>query len=159
MNVQSLRDSPPDHIDPDRTPATDRAQLLEVATTTLDAIEGADHAAVSLVDSIHPLVATSDTADMLEHAQRLAAEGPTLDAGRSGVIKRINYLSDDVWPTFEQTCSEARIRSVAAFPILDGSTTVGVFTLYSSDHHAFGAPELRTGRLATVELARLLHDR
>jgi len=155
MSLQPSHDNPLDH---DLLAELNR-DLAAVVESTVDSIEGADHAAVSLVGSWLPLITTSAVAELLEGAQRCASEGPTLDAGRSGVITRINYLSDGLWPTFGTACSECKIRSVAAFPLTEGSTTVGVLTLYSSDHHAFGAPELRTGRTAAVEMTRLLHDR
>ena len=153
--MQPLRDTPFHHD----LLADINDDLRALVTTAVDSIEGADHAAVGLVGSDSPMITTSGVAGVLEAAQRSVGEGPTLDAGRSGVITRINYLSDGQWPPFEQVCAEYKIRSVAAFPLAADGTTVGVLTFYSSDHHAFGATELRIGRTTAAQLTRLLHDR
>ncbi|MEO6123618.1 MAG: GAF domain-containing protein [Ilumatobacteraceae bacterium] len=131
-------------------------ELLRIVCETVSAIDGADHAAVVALTDRRLLAATSELAERLEVIQRTSCSGPSVDAEHSGKIERINYLSDRLWPDFEAFCRDCEVRSVAALPLLDGGVTIGVFTVYSSDHHAFGAPELRIGRNSAEALVTVI---
>lgn len=97
--------------------------------------------------------------EMLDEAQLLLGEGPTIDAiGAESPI-----LVDDLgsaeslarWPGFVARASEAGIAAVFAFPMRVGGVRVGVLTVYRDTSGAMGHAEFADG-LVVASLASLL---
>ena len=149
-------------------------RLRPVVQSALQAIEAADHLAITLVNGNEPFIATSTKAQQLELAQRSDLEGPTVHSLHNGEVARVITISAGPWPVFRELCRNHGIGSVAAFPIPRSGASgthpvadadadadadaelIGVLTVYSSDHHAFGATELRIGKAVAHEAGRIL---
>jgi hypothetical protein len=137
-------------------PVIDDASALHRAREIVSDIEGAMHAAVLMMsgDDRELFVSTDDGVEVVGEA----ADEPTAEVLRSGRIVRVPTVERNIeYPAFVEKCRRLGISSVAAFPIKDATQhTVGVLTVSSADHHGFGAPEIRAGRLAAEDLGRQL---
>ena len=123
------------------------APVLErLALDAVAAVESADSAAITIGTERRPAVATDETARLLDAYQRSTSDGPSLDAYRTGNVSRLCCTTGGRWTQLKAACEWHQIRSVAAFPIVNSDGLVAaVLTLYSTDHHAFGANEIRAG--------------
>src|SRR4051794_10057737 len=128
--------------------------LHRVAELAADSIEPADYASVTMVvdGDISTGVFTHADAPEIEQVQYDAGDGPSLDAFRTGEIFRITSTPEaGRWPAFRKACAHHGIMSTASFPMVIDGVRHGALNLYSQDHHAFGAPEIRIGRSFAVQ--------
>jgi hypothetical protein len=91
---------------------------------------------VTLIGNRGIVCATDKVAARIEDLQFTLGEGPCIDAARSGVPVLVADLDDgddisvERWPAFLEAAAAAGVRSVFAFPLRVGATTVGVLDLY-----------------------------
>lgn len=128
--------------------------LHRVATLAVEAIEPAAYAGLTmLVDGeLMTGVFTDPDAPEIDRAQYDTGEGPCLDAFRTGEIHRISSTeADGPWPAFREACRAHGIKSTASFPMLIDDVRHGALNMYSVTADAFGADELRAGRVFAAQ--------
>lgn len=145
---------------PDETPG-DVASLtsptsLENIVATLAEIVGNAEADIAVADASGSRIVVATDADLAVQLAS-AAVSPTTDALSTGRIARFGTtLALDAYVEYRTVCDRLRVHSVAAFPIVADGVVHGVITVTSTDHHAFGATEIRAARAATEQALPLL---
>jgi GAF domain-containing protein len=135
-----------------------REQLLDVAGCVVADIDGAACAAVNVADpnGEWSTLRTSADADALA-VEQSEEEGPSLAAYLSGRVQHIRRTrSHHTWSGYCAACFQRGIHSVAAFPIMDGGTPLGVLTIGSIDYCGFGAHEIRLGLDGAARAGRII---
>lgn len=126
--------------------------IVDLATSSID---GCDAAGVLVVeDGVSAPSAISDpVVAELDSAQLETGEGPCLDASSTGTaFYAEDLLDDNRWPAFAPKAVALGIRSVLAYPLLDGR--MSALNLYGRLPWAFGATGRAQGLLFAT-LARL----
>jgi hypothetical protein len=94
---------------------------------------GVESAAIVLSSSCHgnAIVVTSDTrANLVQDAELILAEGPSLDVTRSGLEVAVAAAElGRRWPRFATAVEPLGLRGIAAVPLASGATTVGALTV------------------------------
>lgn len=125
--------------------------IVDQATATID---GCDSAGVLVVEDgiAAPSAMSSQVVAELDAAQIESGEGPCLDAlSNAKTFYAEDLLDDDRWPAFAPQAVALDIRSVLAYPLLDGRSALN---LYGRLPSAFGATGRAQGLLFAT-LARL----
>jgi transcriptional regulator with GAF, ATPase, and Fis domain len=121
--------------------ATTQGTLDTICQLAVDLVDGAEHAAVTLVrgNRFTTVAASSEIPQLIDYIQHEAREGPCLDAIR----EQESYLSDDLaserrWPKFSRrVVSRARVRSMLAHRLFVDNDTLGALNLYAVSPGAF----------------------
>lgn len=98
--------------------------------------------------------ATDEVSGQIEDLQLTLAEGPSVDAVRTGspvIVADLDEPGDlavERWPAFMKCAHEVGVRAVFAFPLRVGAITVGALHLYR-DH----AGDLDDGQLSAALMA------
>jgi len=125
-----------------------------VAELAVHSIESVDYASVTMVidGAISTGVFTHADAPEIEQVQYETGEGPSLDAFHTGEIARITSTPDPGrWPAFRKACVHHGMMSIVSIPMVIDGIPHGALNLYSRDHDAFEAAEIRTGRSLAVQ--------
>jgi len=136
-------------------------ELHVVMTEIMCNIDAAAH--VSLAVASHGgswnAYVTDQVAAELNEVE-VSSGGPALDALWSGRVARIgSTLSHVQWPEYVQACMHHGVGSVVAFPISIDRRRVGVVTIASNDHYAFGPEAASVGLSAARRAANILNSR
>jgi len=126
--------------------------IVDRASATID---GCDAAGVLVVEDgiVAPSAISSQLVVEVDAAQIESGEGPCLDASSTGKsFYAEDLLDDDRWPAFAPRAVALGIRSVLAYPLLDGQASA--LNLYGRLPSAFGATGRAQGLLFAT-LARL----
>lgn len=120
---------------PERT--QDRVTRAAVA-----AVDGCDHAAISIVrrrGGIETVAATDDVPQRVDDIQYDTGQGPCLNAISTHETFMIDDLaSDDRWPAFSRRAfEETGVRSMLSFRLFVREDTIGALNLYSREPDAF----------------------
>lgn len=97
-----------------------------------------DRAALTIgvaVSEWEPLIATDETAALIEAKQVVAGEGPAFDAVERGGPVLVDDLATqfDRWPGFTTALGRAAYGAMFAFPLQIGAIAVGVLDLYRAE--------------------------
>ena len=95
--------------------------LQRVTDLTVDAIDGAELAGLTMISEGHKRTAvfTDELAPEIDRAQYESGEGPCIEAFETGEIQTIeSTLEDGPWPEFRQAATEHGIRSTLSLPML-----------------------------------------
>ena len=122
------------------------SQLCE----TVVRLSGVDGAAIALLtrsSRVRDLVyATDATAQQIDELQFTLGEGPCLDAYHDHNNQLLPDLTNSAvngrWPVFVGEALDIGVRSVFAFPVVEGGNPLGVLELYRRTPGALGADEL-----------------
>jgi hypothetical protein len=132
------------------------ASVVDLAVAT---IEGCDYAGLLLVDgaAVTTQAHTDPMVVEIDELQRVASEGPCLDAITHRVVVTADDLvSDPRWPHFGPQAVAAGIRCVLALPLAEDARQ-GALNLYARYPSAFGVVDrgkaVILASLATLSLA------
>ncbi|WP_051721188.1 MULTISPECIES: GAF domain-containing protein [Actinomycetes] len=117
---------------------------------TVVRLSGVDGAAIALLtrsSRVRDLVyATDATAQQIDELQFTLGEGPCLDAYHHHDTQLLPDLRDSAatgrWPVFAGEALDIGVRSVFAFPVVEGGTPLGVLELYRRTAGALAVDEL-----------------
>ncbi|WP_460364799.1 ANTAR domain-containing protein [Actinocorallia lasiicapitis] len=132
-------------------------RVVELLDVTACGVLVADHHG-----SLNLLSASSEQTRLLELFQLQSAQGPCLDAYRSGVAVHCADLRDatERWPLFAAAAVESGFRAVHALPMRLREEVIGAMNLFSAEPGPLGPDELELGQaLADVATIGILHER
>jgi GAF domain-containing protein len=130
---------------------TVHAALLDLVAQ----VDGSMHASIAVLADGRLIVIATTNSDL--DAETPSCVGPATKAASSGRITRVPTVERNTeFPAFVSACRQLGVSSVAAFPIRSADEPLAVLTVTSTDHHGFGAADLRACRDAANSLAELL---
>lgn len=138
-----------------------RRLLGQVATLGRRAVPKATGLSVSLGSPIEPdaIATESEFAQAVDGVQFEAGEGPCLDAYNIGEMTISPKVGQDRrWPVFAPRAAAVGLRSALAFPLQQGTETIGVVNLYADREDAFGSHDIHIGALFAAALGAVVQD-
>jgi GAF domain-containing protein len=130
-----------------RVVLADRAlgEVLEEITAIATAgIPGSESTSITLVRGDRAYTAAHDGAMALaaDELQYDEGAGPCLDAGRGGVVLRIDEMrTEQRWPGYVERTAAIGVRSSLSVPLPYQGGVIGALNNYSSQPAAFASPE------------------
>jgi GAF domain-containing protein len=128
--------------------------LADITTIAARAIPGAESVSTTLIRDDKPFTAAHH-GEMSLHADELQyAEdgGPCIDAGRGGVVLRIDdTFEESRWPRYMARIRETAVRSSLSVPLPYQGAWIGALNIYSSRPNAFSSPESLAAGLGAAE--------
>ncbi len=89
-------------------------------------------------------------ADELQYAED---SGPCMDAGRGGVVLRIDDVrTEQRWPDYVAHAQEVGVRSSLSVPLPYQGSSIGALNIYSTKPAAFATPKALEAGLETAEV-------
>ncbi|MGY1727726.1 ANTAR domain-containing protein [Geodermatophilus sp. SYSU D01062] len=128
--------------------------LGEVTRIAAENIPGAESTSITLVrgDVATTAAHHGDMALAADELQYERGNGPCLDAGRGGVVLRIDDTHTETrWPDYIARVVEVGVRSSLSTPLPYQGTTIGALNNYSTEPAAFASA-------ASVEVARAVAE-
>ncbi|MGY1591992.1 ANTAR domain-containing protein [Geodermatophilus sp. SYSU D00708] len=125
----------------DRSLADVLGEITEVAAR---AIPGAESTSITLVrgDTAFTAAHHGEMALAADELQYERGHGPCMDAGRGGVVLRIDDMrTEQRWPDYTVRVVEVGVRSSLSVPLPYQGSAIGALNVYSSQPAAFAAPE------------------
>ncbi len=131
------------------------AVLEEITAIASRGIPGAEATSITLVRGDKAFTAAyhgqmAMDADELQYEQ---GHGPCLDAGRGGVVLRIDDMrSEPRWPDYVARTAPIGVRSSLSIPLPYQGGAIGALNNYSTEPAAFASPESLTAGLDVAEV-------
>lgn len=128
--------------------------LAEVTGIASRSIPGAESTSITLVRGDRAFTA-AHTGEMALAADELQYErgyGPCMDAGRAGVVIRIDDMhTEQRYRDYTARVVGVGVRSSLSMPLPYQGSTIGALNTYSSQPAAFAAPESEEAAMAVAE--------
>ncbi|WP_142457060.1 GAF and ANTAR domain-containing protein [Geodermatophilus aquaeductus] len=118
--------------------------LGEVTRLAAEHIPGAESTSITLIrgDTATTAAHHGEMALAADELQYDEGYGPCLDAGRAGVVLRIDDTHTETrWPTYVARVVEVGVRSSLSMPLPYQGTTIGALNNYSTMPGAFASDE------------------
>ncbi len=134
-----------------------QSTLLAICRLSVELIDGADHAGVTIVRAgqFSTPASTSELPGLVDRTQYSTNEGPCVDAIRnSEVVESADLAADPRWPQFTRTavaCSP--VRSMLSFRLFTDEDTLGALNFYAERTHAFTETSRATGAVLATHAA------
>ena len=130
--------------------------LGEITSLAKLGIPGADAVSITLLRNDKAYTAAFD-GEMALAADELQYErgyGPCMDAGRGGVVLRVDDMTTETrWPDYvARLLAETPVRSSLSVPLPYQGATIGALNIYSSRPAAFASPESLGAALEAAEV-------
>ncbi|MCF6745364.1 GAF and ANTAR domain-containing protein [Blastococcus sp. KM273128] len=128
--------------------------LGEITAIAARAIPGAEAVSTTLIRGNKPFTAayTGEMALMADELQYAEDGGPCLDAGRGGVVLRVDDMrTEERWPRYVARVRETQVRSSLSVPLPYQGSWIGALNIYSTRPEAFATPEALAAGLETAE--------
>jgi len=123
--------------------------LADITRIAAQGIPGAESTSITLIRGDKAFTAAHHgemalAADELQYEQ---GYGPCIDAGRAGVLLRIDDVrTEERWPDYMAHVQETGVRSSLSVPLPYQGSSIGALNNYSTEPAAFATPEsLRAG--------------
>src|SRR4051794_3415563 len=129
--------------------------LDEVTGIARRGIPGAESTSITLVRGDRAFTAAheGEMALMADELQYQEDSGPCLDAGRGGVVLRIDDMrTESRWPTYVARVVEHGVRSSLSIPLPFQDASIGALNNYSSEPAAFATPASLEAALEVAEV-------
>jgi GAF domain-containing protein len=129
--------------------------LTELTSIAVRGIPGAEATSITLVrdDKAFTAAYSGEMALAADELQYEEGAGPCLDAGRGGVILRVDDMrSEQRWPHYVPRVAAQGVRSSLSIPLPYQDTTIGALNNYSTVPSAFAAPESIEAALDVAEV-------
>jgi GAF domain-containing protein len=129
--------------------------LTEITRVATGGIPGAESTSITLVKNDKAFTAAHHgqmalAADELQYAK---GYGPCMDAGRGGVVLRIDDVrTEQRWPDYMAHAQEVGVRSSLSVPLPYQGSSIGALNIYSTKPAAFATPEALEAGLETAEV-------
>jgi GAF domain-containing protein len=131
-----------------------------VTRTAVDAVEGCDHAGISLISrhgEIRTVAATDDVPLKVDAVQYEVGQGPCLNAiDQHETFLIVDLATDERWPSFSRrAAAETGVHSMLSFRLfVDGDDgTIGALNLYSRRPGAFDEHDSAVGTILAAHAA------
>jgi GAF domain-containing protein len=118
--------------------------LGEVTRLAAEHVPGAESTSITLIrgDTATTAAHHGEMALAADELQYERGYGPCMDAGRGGVVLRIDdMLVEKRWPDYAARVIDVGVRSSLSVPLPFQGTAIGALNIYSSKPDAFAAPE------------------
>jgi GAF domain-containing protein len=118
--------------------------LEEITRIARLGIPGAEATSITLVrgDKAHTAAYSGQMALDADELQYQEGYGPCLDAGRGGVVLRIDDMrTEERWPDYVARTAAIGVRSSLSIPLPYQGGVIGALNNYSSEPAAFATPE------------------
>ena len=128
--------------------------LGDITGIAARAVPGAEAVSTTLVRGDKAFTAgysgqMSMDADELQYEE---GSGPCLDAGRGGVVLRIDDVqTEERWPDYVTRVRQTEVRSSLSVPLPYQGSSIGALNIYSTRPEAFASPESLTAGLGVAE--------
>ncbi len=131
--------------------------LTDITMLAARAVPGAESVSTTLLrgDRAYTAAYSGDMALRADELQYDEGYGPCMDAGRGGVVLRIDDMrTEQRWPAYVARVGEAGVRSSLSVPLPYQGNSIGALNIYSSQPEAFVSPEsLDAGREVAEAIA------
>ena len=132
--------------------------LGEITSIAQRGIPGAEAVSITLVrgDKAFTAAYSGEMALAADELQYEQGYGPCMDAGRGGVVLRVDDMAtEERWPDYvAHVVAETPVRSSLSVPLPYQGATIGAINIYSTRPAAFASPEsLRAGLEAAEFIA------
>ncbi|MDK3255074.1 GAF and ANTAR domain-containing protein [Blastococcus capsensis] len=128
----------------------------------LDEITGIAARAVPGAEAVSTTMVRGDKAFTAAFSARMALDadelqyeedsGPCLDAGRGGVVLRIDDMrTEQRWPSYVARVRDTGVRSSLSVPLPYQGSSIGALNIYSTKPAAFATPESLAAGLGVAE--------
>jgi GAF domain-containing protein len=128
--------------------------LTEVTALAAQWVPGAESTSITLIRADRPFTAAhhGEMALAADELQYEKGYGPCIDAGRGGVVLRIDDVREETrWPEYMAHVQETGVRSSLSVPLPYQGTSVGALNIYSGQAAAFASPESLDAGLEVAE--------
>jgi GAF domain-containing protein len=128
--------------------------LDEVTGIAARSIPGAESTSITLVrgDKAFTAAHTGEMALAADELQYERGYGPCMDAGRAGVVIRIDDMrTEQRYADYTPRVLEVGVRSSLSMPLPYQGSSIGALNVYSSDPAAFAAEESEQAATAVAE--------
>ena len=128
--------------------------LTEITRVATSGIPGAESTSITLVKNDKAFTAAHHgemalAADELQYAK---GYGPCMDAGRGGVVLRIDDVrTEQRWPDYVAHAQDVGVRSSLSVPLPYQGSSIGALNNYSSRADAFATPEALQAGIEVAE--------
>jgi GAF domain-containing protein len=122
--------------------------LLRVCTLTVDVIDGADEASVSLITDGNPVTfgATSSLPAAVDERQYETGSGPCLDAARGNQpVIVADVREDERWPEVLKAMTAEGVLSSMSVPLPIQGRSIGALNVYARWANAFDKASIAVG--------------
>jgi len=124
--------------------------LTEITEIAARGVSGAEAVSITMLRGEKPFTAaySGEMALQADELQYAEDSGPCMDAGRGGVVLRIDDMPTETrWPRYVARVREEGVRSSLSVPLPYQGTYIGALNVYSSQPAAFASAEsLSAGR-------------
>lgn len=130
--------------------------LTEITGLASGGIPGAEATSITLIRGERPFTAaySGDMAIAADELQYQEGYGPCMDAGRGGVVLRVDDMRIETrWPTYVPRVVAQGVRSSLSVPLPFQDSSIGALNNYSSQPSAFASDESLS---AAVEVAEVV---
>jgi GAF domain-containing protein len=128
--------------------------LGEITAIATDGIPGSEATSITLIRDDKPFTAAHHGAMALaaDELQYEHGYGPCIDAGRGGVVLRIDDVRTETrWPDYMAHVAETGVRSSLSVALPYQGTSIGALNIYSSEPAAFASAESLEAGLEVAE--------
>jgi GAF domain-containing protein len=128
--------------------------LTEVTALAAKWVPGAESTSITLIRGDRPFTAAhhGEMALAADELQYEKGTGPCMDAGRGGVVLRIDDAREEPrWPEYMAHVQETGVRSSLSVPLPYQGTSVGALNIYSGQAAAFASAESLEAGLEVAE--------
>jgi GAF domain-containing protein len=129
--------------------------LTEIVRIATAGIPGAESTSITLLKDEKPFTAAhhGEMALAADELQYATGYGPCMDAGRGGVLLRIDDVrTEQRWPDYVAHAQEVGVRSSLSVPLPYQGSSIGALNIYSTQVAAFATPEALEAGLETAEV-------
>ncbi|WP_091770526.1 GAF and ANTAR domain-containing protein [Blastococcus aurantiacus] len=129
--------------------------LTDITRIATAGIPGAESTSITLLKNDKPFTAAhhGDMALAADELQYEKGYGPCMDAGRGGVLLRIDDVqAEERWPDYVAHAQEVGVRSSLSVPLPYQGSSIGALDIYSTRVAAFAGPEALEAGLETAEV-------
>jgi GAF domain-containing protein len=128
--------------------------LGEVTDIAARSIPGAESTSITLVrgDRAFTAAHTGEMALAADELQYERGHGPCMDAGRAGVVLRIDDMrTEERWPDYTARVVDVGVRSSLSVPLPYQGSSIGALNIYASRPGAFATAESEEVATAVAE--------
>ncbi|MCZ2858746.1 GAF and ANTAR domain-containing protein [Blastococcus sp. VKM Ac-2987] len=129
--------------------------LGDITAIAARVIPGAESVSTTLIRGEKAFTAAHAGAMSLEadELQYEEGSGPCIDAGRGGVVLRIDDVrTEERWPDYMARVRTTRVRSSLSVPLPYQGTSIGALNVYSTEVAAFASPDSLAAGLGAAEM-------
>jgi GAF domain-containing protein len=128
--------------------------LAEITGIAARGVPGAESVSTTLLRGDKPFTAahSGELALLADELQYDEGYGPCMDAGRGGVVLRIDdMLSEQRWPRYVARVREHGVRSSLSVPLPYQGSSIGALNMYSTQPAGFASAESLDAGLEVAE--------